>query len=127
MLKSWRTGHFPEDIVRQGPLPQVGVPGDDIQLSSAAKCRIPYAFECKNQERVNIWEAVDQAKRRKKADDGTEAVVVIKKNGQEPHVLMPLRAFLKLISAPEVVPSFTSKKLKNKNKCRKYKGFAIQD
>lgn len=87
-----------EDDVRSTPM---GVAGDDIQLSSAAKSRIPYAFECKNQERVNVWDAIEQCRKRKREGDGSEAVVVIKKNAFDPHVILPFSHFLALIAAGE--------------------------
>ncbi len=38
------------------------VNGVDLHLSSKAKAEIPFAIEVKNQERLNIWEALKQAK-----------------------------------------------------------------
>ena len=34
----------------------MGESGEDIKLSRAARRLIPYSFECKNQEKLNIWE-----------------------------------------------------------------------
>ena len=39
----------------------MGESGEDIKLSPAARKLIPYSFECKNQEKLNIWEALSQA------------------------------------------------------------------
>ena len=39
----------------------MGESGEDIQLSPAARKLIPFAFECKNQEKLNIWSALEQA------------------------------------------------------------------
>ena len=39
----------------------MGESGEDIQLSPAARKLIPYAIECKNQEKINIWESLKQA------------------------------------------------------------------
>ena len=39
----------------------MGESGEDIQLSPAARKLIPFAFECKNQEKLNIWESLKQA------------------------------------------------------------------
>ena len=38
----------------------MGESGEDIQLSPAARKLIPFAFECKNQEKLNIWESLKQ-------------------------------------------------------------------
>ena len=35
--------------------------GEDIVLSPAAKKLIRYSFECKNQERLNLWSSLEQA------------------------------------------------------------------
>ena len=39
----------------------MGMSGEDIVLSPAAKRVIPYSFECKNQERLNLWGSLEQA------------------------------------------------------------------
>ena len=84
----------PDDVRSIG----MGQAGDDIQLSARAKDLITYAMECKNQEKLNIWAAVDQCARR---SDGTmTSIVVIKRNNVSPHVLVPLEEFIRLISAP---------------------------
>ena len=38
----------------------MGETGEDIKLSPAARRKIPYSFECKNQEKLNIWESLKQ-------------------------------------------------------------------
>ena len=54
-----------------------GCNGEDVQLSASAREKIPFSFECKNQERVSIWDAWAQAK----SNCGAYApVVVLKKN-----------------------------------------------
>ena len=35
----------------------MGMSGEDIVLSPAAKKAIRYSFECKNQERLNLWKS----------------------------------------------------------------------
>ena len=39
----------------------MGETGEDIKLSPAARRKIPYSFECKNQEKLNIWDSLKQA------------------------------------------------------------------
>ena len=39
----------------------MGMTGEDIVLSPAAKQLIPYSFECKNVERLNLWDSIQQA------------------------------------------------------------------
>jgi len=94
----------PEDV-RSTPMGQAG---DDVQLSAAGKVAIPYAFECKNQEKVSVWAAIEQAERRKK--DGALPVIVIKKNNSLPHAVLPLDAFLSFIApAPPPPPPSSSR------------------
>lgn len=52
---------FPElepDDVRSTSM---GAGGEDLLLSPAARELVPFAFECKNQERLSIWSALSQA------------------------------------------------------------------
>jgi|TARA_Y100000310_G_scaffold146443_1_gene145782 hypothetical protein len=72
----------------------MGESGADIKLSPAARRRIPYKFEAKNQERVNVWKAYEQAQ----GHEGSgEAVVVIKKNHHSPLAIVDAEHFFKLI------------------------------
>ena len=72
----------------------MGMTGEDIVLSPAAKRKIPYSFECKNVERLQFWAAVEQAC--SNCDNRTPAVIV-KKNRQEPYIAIPLDSFIEMI------------------------------
>ena len=72
----------------------MGMTGEDIILSPSARKIIPYSFECKNVERLNLWEAIDQCKGN--CDDRVP-VVVIKKNRRNPYAVIPLDEFMSLI------------------------------
>jgi len=72
----------------------MGMTGEDIVLSPAARKLIPYSFECKNVERLQFWAAVEQAE--SNSDDRAPAVVV-KKNRREPYIAIPLDSFIELI------------------------------
>ena len=72
----------------------MGESGEDIKLSPAAKDFIPYSFECKNQERLNIWESLSQAEGN--ADDRIP-VLVFKRNRTKTYAAIDLEAFLNLI------------------------------
>lgn len=39
----------------------MGASGEDLLLSPAARRLFPFAVECKNQEKLNVWEALAQA------------------------------------------------------------------
>ena len=73
----------------------MGMPGEDIVLSPAARKQIPYSFECKNVERLQFWSAVEQAEANCK--EGIDAVVVIKKNRKQPYIAVSFKVFLELI------------------------------
>ena len=71
----------------------MGESGEDIQLSPAARKLIPYAIECKNQEKLNIWESYSQAVENSK---NYEPVVVIKRNNHKPLVVVDAEYFVGL-------------------------------
>ena len=83
--------HLTEDDVRSTPM---GAHGEDVQLSPAARAAVPFSFECKNCERVNVWDALGQAAANARGR-GTPALV-LKRNRREPHVALPLAAFVDL-------------------------------
>ena len=85
--------HLGPDDVRSTSM---GAGGEDVLLSTAARCAIPYSIEAKNQERVSIWSAIEQAQSNNRSHAHT-AVVVFKKNGASPHVAVPWAHFLHLI------------------------------
>lgn len=58
----------------------MGESGRDVKLSPAMQERFPFSIECKNQERINVWQAWDQAV----ANAGNlEPMVVFKRNRSE--------------------------------------------
>ena len=73
----------------------MGMPGEDIVLSPAARKVIPYSFECKNVERLQFWSSVEQCEANCK--EGIDAVVVIKKNRKQPYIAVSFEVFLELI------------------------------
>ena len=68
--------------------------GEDIVLSPAARRLIPYSFECKNQERLNVWKALEQAETN---SDGRTPVVVIKRNRSKVYAVMEVEEWVELI------------------------------
>lgn len=73
----------------------MGENGMDIKLSPLAKRVIPYSFECKNQEKLAIWDALEQAESNKKID--TEPVLVFKRNRSKTYAVIEIDTFMKLI------------------------------
>ena len=80
----------PEDIESRS----MGAGGEDLIMSKAARTKFPYSIECKNQESLNIWKAWDQANGNKGL---YEPMIVIKKNGVRPLVVLDAESFLDMI------------------------------
>ena len=73
----------------------MGMSGEDIVLSPAARKLIPYSFECKNVERLQFWSSVEQCEANCK--ENISPAVVVKKNRKDPMVAIPLNVFLGLV------------------------------
>lgn len=90
--------HLEPDDVKAAVM---GESGADIKLSPAARKLIPYKFEAKNQERVNVWKAYKQAQ----GHEGSgEAVVVIKKNHHSPLAIVDAEHFFMLLDFHNKIP-----------------------
>lgn len=74
----------------------MGQSGSDIIMSPAARRLFPYSIEAKNQEKLNIWSALKQAEQNCK--EGTDPMVVFKKNHSETFVALRLSDFMKLLT-----------------------------
>ena len=77
----------------------MGSSGEDIIMGKLSRQKFPYSVECKNQEKVNVWEAYAQAEQNCK---GYEPVVVIKKNRKKPLVVIDAEYFVKLHEEKEI-------------------------
>ena len=84
----------PEDIESRS----MGAGGEDLIMARAARKKFPYSVECKNQERLNIWQAWEQANGNKGL---YEPLVVIKKNGTAPLVVLDANVFLDYVKGIE--------------------------
>ena len=79
----------PEDIESRS----MGAGGEDLIMARAAREKFPLSIECKNQEKVNVWEAYKQA------EDNSgkyEPVVIIKRNKSKPLVVVDAEYFVSL-------------------------------
>ena len=72
----------------------IGETGEDIKLSPAARKKIPYSFECKNQEKINIWESLKQAEEN---SGDYPPILIFKRNRSKTYVTLELEEFLKII------------------------------
>lgn len=73
----------------------MGAPGEDILLSHAARTVFPYSVECKNVEKLNIWEAIRQAE--ENAAHHTP-LVAFKRNNHETWIAVPADHFMELVN-----------------------------
>ena len=79
----------PEDIESRS----MGAGGEDLIMARAARAKFPHSIECKNVEKLNIWEAYEQAS----ANCGDyEPVVFMKKNGKKPLVVVDAEYYIQL-------------------------------
>ena len=79
----------PEDIESRS----MGAGGEDLIMARAAREKFPLSIECKNQEKVNIWESYKQAEENSK---DYEPVVVMKKNNHKTLVVIDAEHFVKI-------------------------------
>ena len=71
----------------------MGSSGEDIIMGKQTRQIFPYSVECKNQEKVNIWSAMEQAESNCKS---YEPLVVIKKNGKKPLAVIDAEYFVEM-------------------------------
>ncbi len=79
----------PEDIESRS----MGAGGEDLIMARAARQKFPFSVECKNVEKLNVWEAYEQAKSNSKDH---EPIVVMKKNQKKPLVVVDADFFISL-------------------------------
>ena len=77
----------PEDIESRS----MGAGGEDLIMARAARLKFPHSIECKNVEKLNIWDAYEQAS----ANCGDyQPIVVMKKNGKKPLVVVDAEYYI---------------------------------
>ena len=79
----------PEDIESRS----MGAGGEDLIMARAAREKFPYSIECKNVEKLNVWEAYKQASENSK---GYEPLVVMKKNNHKALVVLDAKKFVEI-------------------------------
>ena len=80
----------PEDIESRS----MGAGGEDLIMARAARQKFPFSVECKNVEKLNVWEAYEQAK--SNCNDYAP-LVVMKKNQKKPLVVIDADYFISLV------------------------------
>ena len=76
----------------------MGDSGEDILLSPAALRLFPFSVECKNQEKLNIWGALEQAE--ENSGDHTP-LVIFKRNRTKTYAVLEFDKLLKLLNESE--------------------------
>ena len=72
----------------------MGDSGEDILLSPAARRLFPFSVECKNQEKINIWESLNQAE----GNSGKHTpLVIFKRNRSKTYAVLEFKELLKLL------------------------------
>ena len=72
----------------------MGDSGEDILLSPAARRVFPFSVECKNQEKLNIWDALDQAE----GNSGKHTpLVIFKRNRSKTYAVLEFEELLQLL------------------------------
>ena len=79
----------PEDIESRS----MGAGGEDLIMARAAREKFPFSIECKNVEKLNVWEAYEQAQEN---SGDYEPIVVLKRNNTKPLVLIDADYFVRL-------------------------------
>ena len=79
----------PEDIESRS----MGASGEDLIMARAARKKFPYSIECKNQEKLNVWNAYTQSDVNAKH---YEPLVIIKKNNFKSLAVVDLDYFINM-------------------------------
>ena len=81
---------FDEEDLESRPM---GSSGEDVIIGVQSRKQFPYSIECKNQEAVNVWKAMEQCQTNCK---NYEPLVIIKRNNSKPLALVDAEYFVKL-------------------------------
>ena len=79
----------------------MGAGGEDVMLSPKARALFPYSIECKNVEKLNLWEAWKQAEANA---GGYEPLLIIKRNRQKPLAVVDAEHFIGVLNEDDSTP-----------------------
>ena len=74
---------------------EMGQAGTDVRLMGEAQERFRFSVECKNQERLNVWDALAQAEAN--ATNGSTPLLVFKRNRTQTYVALSFDDFMELV------------------------------
>lgn len=102
-LQDWVTQRLLEhytDLEEGDVRPAImGESGEDIKQSPLARKTLPFSIECKNQEKLSIWSALEQAEAN--CPNGQKPALVFKRNRSDVYVTMKFNDLLELLSKEE--------------------------
>lgn len=79
----------PEDIESRS----MGAGGEDLIMARAARLKFPHSIECKNVEKLNVWDAYEQSV----LNSGEyEPLLIMKKNGKKPLAVVDAEYLIRL-------------------------------
>jgi len=84
--------HLENDDIRSTSM---GVSGEDLQVSPAARKLIPYSWEMKNQEKINIWDSIKQSE--DNCPENATPVLVFKRNRSKTYAVINIEKLIELI------------------------------
>ena len=84
-----KLGIHKEDIESRS----MGAGGEDLIMARSARQKFPYSIECKNQEKLNVWNAYTQCDQNAKH---YEPLVIIKKNNFKSLAVVDLDYFINM-------------------------------
>ena len=73
----------------------MGDSGEDILLSPVARKLFPFSVECKNQEKLSIWSALEQAEEN---SGNHNPLVIFKRNRSKTYAVLEFDKLLELLS-----------------------------
>jgi hypothetical protein len=73
----------------------MGAPGEDILMSPLAQSYMPFTIESKNQERLNIWDALKQAE--SNSSENRPPLVVFGRNRSDVYCALRFKDLLGLL------------------------------
>lgn len=88
-------GLFPTTLTnRDVKSASMGKPGEDVELSEKASKLFPFSVEAKWHEKLNIWDALEQAESQNRK---LRPLVVFKRNRSEVYCSLKLDDFLEIL------------------------------
>ena len=91
ILETYKDVLEPDDVRSTS----MGASGEDLLLSPAARKLFPFSVECKNQERLNIWDSLSQAEE----NAGPHIpLLVFKRNRSKTYISMEINDLIKILN-----------------------------